>query len=286
MKTTKPKPPLPKKPAPPPPKPPASKIQSAKQFTIAAWTGVGEGEKAIIYGDPGIGKTSLCAQLENGVFIGIDDGGRKIRKPDGDPVQCVPGIESFNDVRAALQSNVFEAADSIIFDTVTDLQRWAIPATFNRVKMGQGKTADNLEDYGYHKGYRHWYDTMCLILSDCDRWVRKGKNIIFIAQSNAIRVANPAGEDFLKQAPELHHDNSVSILNAYVSWADHVLRLGYSHVSVEDGKAGSSNERAVFVHPEVHFFAKSRSISADYPVVEFANAADDSIWRLLFNGGE
>jgi energy-coupling factor transporter ATP-binding protein EcfA2 len=266
---------------------PPTKGIPAKQFTIAAWTGAGEGEKIVIYGDSGIGKTTLCALLPKPVFIGIDDGGRKLKHPiTGNDLDRVPQITNFADVRAALQSNVFESAESIVFDTATDLQKWALPAVFTHVKIGQNKTATCLEDYGYHKGYRHWYDTMLLVLSDCDRWVRKGKNIVFVAQSSTIRIANPAGEDFLKQAPELHHDNSVSILNAYVSWADHVFRVAHSHISVQDGKAGSSNERAVFVHPEVHFFAKSRTISADYPVVTFTNPQDDSIWQLLFGEKE
>ena len=268
------------------PLPPSKKI-SAKQFTIAAWTGMGEGEKIVVYGDSGLGKTTLCALLPKPVFLGIDDGGRKIKHPvTGADLNRVPEVIGFDDVRAALQSNVFDSAESIVIDTVTDLQRWALPATFARIKIGQGKTAVNLEDYGYHKGYRHWHDTMLLILSDCDRWIRKGKNVVLVAQSSTVRIANPAGEDFLKQAPDLHHDSSISILNAYVSWADHVFRLGYSHVSVQDGKAGSSNKRAVFVHPEIHFFAKSRTISAEYPVVEFNSPEDDSIWRLLFNKEE
>ena len=277
---SKPKPTI-KKPAPPPPA--KKQTMSAKQFTIAAWTGAGEGEKVIVYGESGIGKTSLCRLLSNAAFIGVDDGGRKIRKLDGTPLDRVPNIECFEDVRAALQSNVFESVDNIIVDNVSELERWALSATFRRIKIGQGKTADNIEDYGYHKGYRHWHDTMLLILSDCDRWIRKGKNVILVAQSTTVRIANPAGEDFLKQAPELHHDSSVSTLNPYIEWADHVFRIGYSHIAVTDGKAGSTNERAIFVHPEIHFYAKSRTIPAEFSVVEFKSAKDDSIWRLLFN---
>ena len=64
LKSTLPKP----KPAPPPPK--AKKSVSTKQFTVAAWTGAGEGEKVIVYGVTGKGKTSLCRLLPNAVFIG------------------------------------------------------------------------------------------------------------------------------------------------------------------------------------------------------------------------
>ncbi len=84
-------------------------------------------------------------------------------------------------------------------------------------------------------------------------------------------------------APELYHDKSVSILTAYLSWADHVFRIGYANLTVEDGKAAPVKERAVFVHPDATFFAKSRTIPIDYDVVTFENVKDDSIWRLVFN---
>jgi len=278
-------PPLPKRHAPAPPlrRPPT---RTNKAFSLQPWTGEGQGEKIIVYGPSGIGKTTLCAALPNPAFIGVDDGGRKIRHPvTGEPVLAVPGIETFEDVRAALQSDVFDAVDTVVIDTITEVEQMALPATFARVPISKGKRADNIEDYGYHKGYRHWHDTMRTILSDCDSLVRKGKNIVLIAQLATVRVANPAGEDFLEDAPDLFHDKNTSTMNAYVSWADHVLRLGYSHVEVTKGKAGSSQERAVFVHPEIHFVAKSRTISTDYAVVSFSEPNDDSIWRLVFNGG-
>ena len=265
------------------PKMPSRKVNKVKAFKIQPWTNKGQGHKTIAYGDSGIGKTTLSCLAPNPAFIGIDDGGRMIKHPvSGEPLLSVSGVETFQDVRDALHSNVFDEVDSIVIDNITELERLGLAHTLATVKKQKGDIAANIEDYGYHKGYRYWHDTMLLILSDCDRWVRKGKNIIMVAQSTTIRVANPGGEDFLKQAPELYHDKNTSTLNAYVSWADHVLRLGYSHIEVSHGKVGSTNERAVFVHPEVHFYAKSRTISADYPVVSFNKPSDASIWNLMF----
>jgi len=266
------------------PKMPVKK-SAVKQFTLQPWTNQGQGHKVILYGDSGIGKTTLASLASNPAFIGIDDGGRMILHPvTGQPLVSVPDVTTFQDVRDVLHSNVFDDCNTIVIDNVTELERLALPYVFEHIKKQGGQTAVNIEDYGFHKGYRYWYETMLLILSDCDRWVRKGKNIVMIAQATSVKIANPAGEDFLKQAPELFHDKNVSSLNAYVSWADHVLRMSYSHVEVTNGKAGSTNERAVFVHPEIHFYAKSRTISADYPVVTFNKPSDASIWRLMFGG--
>jgi hypothetical protein len=256
---------------------------STKTFTVSNWTGQNQGTKIIAYGRSGIGKTTLAALAPNPVWIGLDDGGRKIRNgKTGKPLQAVEGVETFEDVRAVLQSDVLNGFGSIVIDTITELQEIALPATFKRVSVSKGMTAQNIEDYGFHKGYRHWYDTMRLILGDLDKHIRAGRNIILLAQSATIKWANPSGEDYLIEAPDLYHDKNTSILDTYVAWADHVLRIGYSNVVVDKGKVGSTNERAVYLQPEAYFMAKVRGLSAEYDVVKFENSADDSAWQLIF----
>ena len=198
-------------------------------------------------------------------------------------MNVVDGIETFEDVRAALQSDIFDGYSDIIIDTVTQLQTLALESTFRRVRLSNNDVPKNIEDYGWHKGYRHWYDTMATLLTDCDRHVRDGRNIIMLAQGHTIRWPNAAGEDFIVEAPNLYHGNNVSTLNTFVEWCDHVLRIDYTNIEVDkQKKASSTKTMAVFVHPEAHFIAKSRTIPADYDVVEFAHVADDSIWRLIF----
>lgn len=261
-------------------------INKKKTFTIADWDGSKEGEKIMIHGQPGIGKTTLAILAPTPVFIGMDDGGRKMSHPiTGKRLKVIPNITSFGDVRDALrQVNIFDDYQTIVIDTITELERWALPYTFITIPKEKGGPAKNVEDYGWHKGYRYWYDTMRLILQDCDSLVRRGKNIIFVAQSSVIKVANPGGEDFLKEAPELYHDDKVSILNSYVSWCDHVFRLGYTSITVDkEHKAASDQVRAVFVCPEIHFMAKSRnSFLEEQKVISFKDKKDNSIWRFLF----
>jgi hypothetical protein len=154
----------------------------------------------------------------------------------------------------------------------------------NVKKQGNGK-AENLEDYGFHKGYRHWFETMELLLSDLNRWVRKGKNVILLAQETGIKMTNEGGEDYKIAGPDLYHDDKHSILNLVKSWCDHVFRINYTNLTVDKKKAKGASQRAVYIHPRAEFIAKSRTISAiDFPCVEFVDQKDDSIWRLLFGG--
>lgn len=259
------------------------------KFRIVPWIGENEGEKIIIHGASGIGKTTLAALSPNPAFIGVDDGGRKIKHPvTGKDLMHIPNIKTFADVRTALtQPGLFDKYDTIVIDNITELERWALPHLFKTVAKNQkGETVKNIEDYGYHKGYRRWYDVMRLILTDCDPLVRKGKNIIMVAQSTICKYVQAGSEDFVKEGPALHHDKNVSTMNQYIEWADHVLRIANCSVTVsEKGKASGTNDRAVYVHPEPHFYAKSRTIPADpYAVVSFESKTDDSIWKVLFGG--
>jgi hypothetical protein len=141
---------------------------------------------------------------------------------------------------------------------------------------------DNIVRYGYNKGYQHLYDTMKLILQDCDGLIRRGKDVILVAQSTPHNIANPGGEDFLREGPRLYSGKNANIEALYCEWADHVFRIGYQLLTVDKKKkATGTDTRAIFVHPEPHFRAKSRTLGPEYAVVTFADPTDDSIWKFL-----
>jgi len=233
-----------------------------------------------------MGKTTLAATSPDPVFVGCDDGGRKILNPKtGQPVLHVPGVETFGDVRAALQSSVFDDHASVVLDTVTMLQHWALPYMFATIKHEKGATVSSIEGYGYGKGYRHLFDMMHMVLADCDRLIKQGKNIILIAQEAATAETNTAGENYLKSGPDLHHSDKASVRRDYIQWSDHVFRVTWENAAVEDRKIAPVKGRVINVRPDATFEAKSRgSAFADTEVVAFAEPSDDSLWQILFGG--
>lgn len=279
----------------PKPKPPAKKSvppparavnKPKKNFTIQPWSGITSGEKVIVYAITKMGKTTLASLLPDAAFIGADDGGRKIKHPiTGADLNHVPGIESFQDVRDALHSNTFDSCQNIVVDTITEIEQWSLAHTLNiipRPKSQGGGKATNVHDYGYHEGFVHWCNTTCLLLPDFDRWVRKGKNIIILAQETTLKWKTSGPEDFLMAGPNLHHSRTASAVLPYVQWADHVFRIGYANIVVENGRINPVSERAIQIKADATFFAGSRTIPAEYDVVEFSEPSDDSIWRLVF----
>jgi hypothetical protein len=262
--------------------PPRAPSAPAKKFTVAGWSSANRGEKVLLYAESGMGKTTLASTAPDPVFIGIDDGGARIKNPiTGEDLKRVEGVESFADVRAALaQPNLFEDSESVIIDTVTRLQDWSLPFIFQTVPAGQNAVATSIESYGYGKGYRHVYDAMLGILALVDTLTAQGKHVILVAQNEVAAAPNAGSDNFLKEGPRLQHTSQGDVAGLYREWADHVCRISYQGIVVKDKKAvAGCTERAIFVQPEVWFYAKSRTIKE--PVINFGKPSDDDLWKFM-----
>lgn len=285
--------PLPPKPGTKPGARPKPSARVKKTFTIEQWDGSKTGEKIIEYGETGRGKTTLASMApDRVVFIGLDDGGRKLKHPKtGELLNRIPGISTFEDVRAALNACLTLDCQTIVIDTATVLESLAEDYVLRTIAKADGSRPKNLEGYGYGKGYKHLYDTMRLPLLDCDRLIEAGKNVIVICQSVNNKIANPAGDDFLRDEPRLYHSRLYSVLLLWCEWTDHIFRIDYQGTWVKKrdkkdafGKATGDVTRVVQAKEEVHYRAKSRTL--DTPVITFSTKDDDSLWQLLFNPSE
>ena len=277
---------------------PKTAARAPKTFVSAAWSGHGEGEKIVLYGASGMGKTTLASMAPRPVFIGVDDGARKIRDPRDDSVlNAIMGVETFDDVREAIhQKNLYDDYETLVIDTITKVEELSEPYIFEHYKV-DGKTVHTLEGYGWGKGYRHALEVMRLILQDCGALVKLGKNVILIAQENAVKMPNAEGLDYIQAGPKLFHTSQASSRLEVQEWADHVLRIGYAETNVAGAGAAAtkgkitsrSTTRHIFTKEARHFFAKSRTIRE--PVISFSTNEegvpnDDALWQFLFPNQE
>jgi hypothetical protein len=266
------------------------KQHQKKDFTVTKWLGDNDGEKIIFHAESGMGKTTLASTAPNPVFVGLDDGGRKLKNPvTGEHLAHIAGVDTWQDLKDVLETpSVFAEYDTIVIDTITLAEELCAEWVCANIKGAKGRKCDNLIDYGYNGGFRHLYDTMISILPLLDVYVRDGKNVILISQSTNHKVANASGEDFVREGPRLYPGNAStpSVEAAFCEWADHIFRIGYLEATVEDRKVSGVTTRAVYTQPEVYFRAKSRTLPTDVKVVAFDSPEDDSIWHLLFNSGE
>jgi len=260
------------RPAPKPNTKPAAPTPAApKTFTVS--TGPKKkGQRIVLYGTGGVGKTTLASLARSVRFIDIDSAGTAAMD-----VQRVEGIASFDDVIAALrEESLWKGVDTIVVDSATKLEEWAKEWTIANITTDKGAAVKSIEGYGWGKGYSHLYDTFMLFLAAVDRHVEQGRNVILICHQVVDKVPNPAGDDYSQHQPALQKSNQGNIRSRVQGWCDHMLFVGYD-VAAKDGKGIGSGTRTIQVVELPAYQAKSRTLRdpIDYP------EGSDEVWRAM-----
>lgn len=263
------------KPLPPPPGSPGTPTakDSASGFGITKGR-ISGGQRIVVYGPGGIGKSTLASLAPNPVFIDLQGGTREL------DVSRFDGIETFSDIRRALQSKEARNFSTTVLDNATDAQIWALAETLATVPNGNSGIAKNIESYGYGKGYRHLFDTFMLMIGDLDRLAGEGHDVILLAHSIVALAPNPEGEDFQRYELNLQDNKSGPIRQSVFQWADHVIYVGYD-VSAADGKGRGSGTRTLYTAERPDHVAKSRRVDI---VLPFEGPKDGRIWDQIIGG--
>ncbi len=269
-----------------PPKSGTKIVQAAtpnKVFTLNK-TRTQRGKKIIVYGASGMGKTTLGCLAPNPVFVAVDDGIDEIVYPVTGEVIPNYAVRSYEDVRAVLsQPKLFEGFKTIILDNMTEVENRAIPYILDTVTK-DGKVVRSLEGYGWGAGYQYLAEHDGYVKYDLQRLADLGFNIIVICQMAPRKETSAEVEEYLKDGPKLvwRPGSKAYAVTDFVEWSDYCFKINYTNLAVAGKRASSTKERAVFIHPEPTFEAKSRDIPADFPVVSFENPQDDTVWKFVF----
>jgi len=264
---------------PPPPRRAAPRAPARREVTFEK-APPAESQRIGVYGPGGIGKTSLAAAAPGPVvFFDMDDSLGVL----GLDAQRVPGVESWNDLRRALQGGGWDNIRTIVIDSATRAEELAVAWTCRNVPNDKGQTVQRVEDYGYGKGYVHVYDTVMTLVGDLDQHVRAGRNVILVMHDCTANVPNPAGEDYIRYEPRLQSPSSgkASIRLRVREWLDHLLFVGYD-VAVQKGKGQGRGTRTIYPVETPACMAKSRLI--DEPIPFERGSAD--VWDALFQTKE
>ncbi len=230
------------------------------------------GELICLYGTGGIGKTTLAALAPNPVILDVEGGSRYL--------DCarLEGINSWKDLRGAMQSPAVKPFSTIILDSITRAEALAIEHTLETVPTEKGNKATSIEGYGYGKGFRHVYETFQTLMGDIRAHIREGRTVVLIAHDCTTTVPNPAGEDYLRYEPRLQGQDKTSIRLLVKEACDHLLYLQYNVTVGKDGVAYGGNLRTIFPVEQAHFMAKSRSLREP---IAFEEPTDNSLWQWL-----
>ena len=239
------------------------------------------GDRIVLYGSGGTGKTTLACSLPGPVaFFDFDKSLEKLGKQPGadkllENVIEIKGVETWEQLRRKLQAAGWESIRSIVIDSLSVAQAMAITWMFENIKE-KGAAVTRMEDYGYKAGYRHLFDTFCLLFADLDAHVKAGRHVVLICHDADSKVPNPQGLDWLRSEPRLENEKNCQLRFRIKEWADHVLFVKLDVNVGKDGKGQGCGTRTVYTSELPHCMAKSRTTQGDYALIE-----GDDFWSKV-----
>lgn len=212
---------------------------------------------AIIYGVPGIGKTSMAAYAPGVVFLtDYNEDGITTLKASGfvPKVPQLPAARSWIDVLGMLDALATQDHQHkcLAIDALGGIERLCHEEVCRR-------DYDNKWGEKGFMSYQKGFDTALTdwrqFINALDRLRDERKmGILILAHAKVGNFKNPEGPDFDTWSPDCHK----STWSLTHKWADVVLFLNYTIVTDKDGKGQSSHERTMFTEFHAAYAAKNR----------------------------
>lgn len=257
------------------PSPPSSEPVSGKGFSLGP-AEVARGERIVIYGPGGVGKTSAANSAPRPAFYDLDRSGRHFN------LNVVKDVENWTDMRTSLQTeSLWAETDTVIVDSATVAQEWALAHNLKTIPHEKGGFVDSIEGWGYGKGYRYLYDTFMCLLSDLEAHSAKGRHVVLVCHSTKELVTNPEGEDFWRYEPDLQNPKKDGRIRDRVQgWADHVFFVNHDTIADKSGKARATDTRSIRCLEMPFYLAKSRTLSG-CDVIPYPKGSGELWTKLL-----
>ena len=215
-------------------------------------------ERVILFGPPGMGKTSAAAEWPNPVFIQTEDG-YPTDLPDPPPCFEREKLGGFDGVLDAIQALYTEEHDhqTLVIDSLDKLEPWVWAKTCQDNKWA------TIETPGYGKGYLAAEATWRELLDACTALRRdRGMAIVFIAHSTIETVNDPTTVAYSrydirlqKRATALFQDEVDAIL--FIN-QDVTIKQDDPRTKGSRSRADGGGNRWIYTAPRPAFVAKNR----------------------------
>lgn len=237
---------------------------------------------AVLYGPPGVGKTSFGASMPKPIFLidNQEDGINTLKASglvSGD-IPVFPPASEWRDVLGILDCVATEdhGCKTLVIDSLGGMERLCHTEVCQRDFNG------NWGDKGfgsYQKGYEVSLADWRQFLAALDRVRSAGIGVMCLAHSLVKPFKNPDGEDYDRYVPDLHH-KTWSVTH---KWADMVLFANYYvETSKEDGRAKGRGGQNRIMYTEYHAAYEAKNRHALPSEVDMGASGMDA-WSNLKN---
>lgn len=202
-----------------------------------------------IFGPQAVGKTTFAAGFKNVIGLLTEDGIGNLNFPR---VLC-PDYQTLLDSLDALIRE--EHSYKTVFIDSLD---WTEQKIWKAVCSENGK--QNIEDFGYGKGYQYALTEWSKLLSKLDELRQKKKMLVLLVGHSIVKPFNPPdSESYDRYRLDLNEKAASLILD----WLDVLLFATYRTITKEsqDGKrrlAVGEGERVIYTEERPAFWAKNR----------------------------
>lgn len=188
--------------------------------------------RAMLYGDNGIGKSTLAAKFPRPLVLNMEEGCADI------DVDKTEKLNTEQDVIGAISWLVQNEHPyrTLIVDTADWLER----KIFHSVAEGAGKKT--IEEIGYGKGYEAAAKRWEFLIGGFETLWNRGMNIVLTAHLKIEKFSNPEGASYNYYSPALHDKGSWLV----VDWCDEVLFL-HRKVDVTTEDQGFNKTRSIAI---------------------------------------
>ena len=172
--------------------------------------------KGIVYGPPGVGKTTFGAGTHKPIIVDCENGAAQM--------QCdrTPYLADWDDIMPWLQALAYDdhTYETVVIDSIDWLLRRLeervagvngdagnMDKTMNRSHGGYGNGKQVLRNYVYQ-----------YLLPTLDAIVNRGISVVLLAHVSRRAITTIDGISMEKSAPEIHPD----LMNTMIEWSDFV----------------------------------------------------------------
>jgi hypothetical protein len=183
-------------------------------------------KKIVLYGPEGIGKTTFAAQFPAPVFIDTEGGTKTM------DVQRFDAPKKWEDVLEAVKYVEKDpgVCKTLIIDTADWGEMLCIKYTCEKGAV------KGIEDFGYGKGYVYLAENFKELLTELDKLIALGINVVITAHAKMRKFEQP---DEMGAYDRWEMKLSKQVAPMLKEWGDMVLFANYKTLVIEDDKTKS-----------------------------------------------